>query len=188
MGDRSSTMKSIIAVLALVATSQAIPQSRITCEECVAAVTGFPAQIAAMSAEMEENLSQHFCHQDDPCLVPDFVNSWFPAVLDNFVGGAAQDVCITLERCNATVAVREVTCKDCESGVHDLSKWIESEEEVVKHVAFLQEGVCAGDGECAGNVADNYPDMNKHACQNFIVGEAMPVICSEFCDATTTMA
>merc|ERR1712126_52428 len=189
MSTLSSAMKSIFAVLALVATSQAIPQSRATCEECVSGVSSFPSEIAAMSGEMEEDLTGHFCHQpDDPCLVPDFVNSWFPAVLENFVGSAAQDVCINLGYCNATIAIREITCDNCEKGIHDMSRWLESEEEVVKHVAFLQEGVCAGDAECSGNVADNYPDMNKHACQNFIVDKFIPSYCSQYCDATTSMA
>ena len=51
------------------------------------------------------------------CFVLDFVNSWFPAGLDNFVTGATQDVCmlcINLGYCNDTVAVREVTCNNCE--------------------------------------------------------------------------
>merc|ERR1712227_533181 len=133
----------------------------------------------------EEDLTGHFCHQpDDPCLVPDFVNSWFPAVLENFVGAAAQDVCVNLGFCNATIAIREITCDNCEKGIHDMSRWLESEEEVVKHIAFLQEGVCAGDGECAGAVADWYPDMIKHATQNFIVPHVTPVLCEQFRNPT----
>ena len=46
-------------------------------------------------------------------------------------------------------------------------------------------GSCAGDEDCGGNVADNYPDMIKHATQNFIVPHAIPVLCEEFCDAPT---
>ena len=97
----------------------------------------------------------------DPCFITDFVNDWFPAVLDNFVGAAAQDVCTEFGACSASA--RAVTCDECETGVHSLSKWLEREDQVVEHVAFLQEGLCAGDAECGGNVAENYPDMNKHA-------------------------
>ena len=85
-------------------------------------------------------------------------------------GGAAQDVC---------------TCAECTTGLHTLSKWLESEEQVVQHVAFLQEVVCTGDGECAGAVADWYLDMIKHATHKFLILHATPVLCSQLCDVTT---
>ena len=85
-------------------------------------------------------------------------------------GGAAQDVC---------------TCAECTTGLHTLSKWLESEEQVVQHVAFLQEVVCTGDGECAGAVADWYPDMIKHSTHNFLTLPVTPVLCSQFYDVTT---
>ena len=69
--------------------------------------------------------------------------------------------------------------------VHTLSKWLESEEQVVQHVAFLQEVVCTGDGECAGAVADWYLDMIKHATHNFRIPHATPVLCSQLCDVST---
>ena len=121
---------------------------------------------------------------DDPCYITDFVYEWFPAVLDQFVGGAAQDVCTTLGACsadNSTTNGTATTCDEGSNGLHDLSKWLESEEQVVEHVRFLQEGLCAGDGDCVDIVAENYPDMNKHATQNFIVPDAIPVLCDGFC-------
>eukprot|EP00091_Calanus_sinicus_P023646 TRINITY_DN809_c0_g1_i3.p1 TRINITY_DN809_c0_g1~~TRINITY_DN809_c0_g1_i3.p1 ORF type:complete len:130 (-),score=46.71 TRINITY_DN809_c0_g1_i3:131-520(-) len=117
-------------------------------------------------------------------LYTEFVNDWFPAVLDEFVAAAAADVCTTLGACSQA-AVREVTCQDCQTGVHDLSKWLEMEDQVVQHVRFLQEGVCAGDDECVGAVADWYPDMNKHTNQNFIVHQD-GVLCADQCEAPTT--
>ena len=68
--------------------------------------------------------------------------------------------------------------------MHELSKWLEMEDQVVQHVSFLQEGLCAGDADCLGAVADWYPDMNKHTTQNFIVPHATPVLCADLCDAT----
>ena len=150
-------------------------------------MTNLPAEISAMRDDLENDMSHHYCHKpDDPCYIQDFVNNWFPAVLDNFVGGAAQDVCTNLGACaGGNVTLREVTCAECTTGLHALSKWLESEEQVVQHVAFLQEGVCTGCGECAGAVADWYPDMIKHATQNFLTPHATPVLCSQFCDVTT---
>ena len=44
---------------------------------------------------------------------------------------------------------------------------------------MLQERICSGVSECSGNVADNYPDMNKHACRNFILEATTPAICAQ---------
>jgi len=45
---------------------------------------------------------------------------------------------------------------------------------------MLQERICAGVSECSGNVADdNYPDMNKHACRNFLLEATTPAICAQ---------
>merc|ERR1712227_842377 len=124
-------MKFLVAVFAVVATTQAYPGSRATCEECVTGMTNLPAKLFAMRDDLENDMSHHYCHKpDDPCYIQDFVNDWFPAVLDNFVGGAAQDVCSNLG-----------ACAECTTGLHALSKWLESEEQVVQHVAFLPEGV-----------------------------------------------
>ena len=165
---------------------QAYPESRATCEECTQGLQAFPGAIGDLSDVMEEDLSHHYCHKpDDPCYITEFVNDWFPAVLDNFVAGQAADVCAEFGACSQA-AVREVTCEECETGVHSLSKWLEREDQVVQHVAFLQEGLCAGDADCQGGVADWYPDMNKHATQNFIVPHAIPVLCADLCTETTS--
>ena len=71
---------------------QAFPgSSRATCEECVAGLTNLPGDIANLSDVLETDMSHHYCHKPgDPCYIQQFVYDWFPAVLDQFVGGAAQ--------------------------------------------------------------------------------------------------
>ena len=51
---------------------------------------------------------------DDPCYITDFVYEWFPAVLDQFVGGAAQDVCTTLGACSADNSTTNGTATTCD--------------------------------------------------------------------------
>ena len=119
---------------------------------------------------------------DEACFVDSFIQDWLPAVLPEFVSGQAEAVCQNLGLCSA----REVSCQECSSTVHSLAKWLESEEQVVLQVTFLQEGVCAGDAVCGGDVEENYPDMMKHTAQNFIVAVATDTLCITFCEEPTT--
>ena len=121
----------------------------------------------------------------DACFVDAFILDWLPAVLAEFVSGQADAVCQNLGICSA---VKEVSCADCSTTVHNLAKWLESEEQVVLQVAFLQEGGCAGEEQCSSDVEENYPDMIKHTSQNFIVAVATDTLCSTFCAEPTTTA
>ena len=112
-----------------------------------------------------------------------FLNDWLPAVLNEFVAGQAEAVCTNLGVCGV---IRDVTCEECLTTLHNLAKWLESEEQLVQHVAFLQEGGCGGDEQCGNDVAENYPDMMKHTAQNFIVAFADDVLCFNFCNFTFT--
>ena len=118
------TMKYIFAVLALAATSHAIE-----CEECVDGMGMFPDALLGWGDALNETLYNKYCHQpDDPCFIDQFVGDWLPPVLNEFVAGQAETVCTNLGICSA--GVREVSCDDCTSTLHNLAKWLESEEQV----------------------------------------------------------
>ena len=130
-----------------------------------------------LSVDMKADMYLIIFCQGEACFVDAFILDWLPAILAEFVSGQADAVCQNLGICSA---VREVTCAECSSTVHNLAKWLESEEQVVLQVAFLQDGVCAEDAACGGDVEDNYPDMMKHTAQNFIVAVATDTLCSTF--------
>merc|ERR1712012_231477 len=180
MGRREK-MKILIAFLSLAACSKALE-----CEECIEGMGLYPDAILSLGDALNETLYTKYCHQpDDPCYIDQFINDWLPPVLTEFVAGQGETVCSNLGLCGV---IRSVTCEECLNTLHALARWLESEEQIVLHVAFLQAGLCAGDEECGSRVADNYPDLMKHTAQNFIVAFADDVLCFNFCQTTPTEA
>jgi len=177
--SHTGRMKYFWALLALAATSQAIE-----CEECVSGMGMFPDALLGLSDQLNETL-HHFgnCHPGAPCLIDDFIIDWLPAVLNEFVAGQAEAVCTNLGICSAP---KEVSCHDCTKTLHNLANWLDSEEQMIEHVAFLQEGQCAGDDECAGNVEEYYSHYMRETCQNFIVAQATEQLCAPFCETPET--
>merc|ERR1712062_802532 len=199
-------MKLVALVFCLASLTQAAPEPRIACEECMAEMHVLGRIVKMSAAEIEEYLKANYCptldeeHQGmcEQNLADNYV-SMLQMIVNHFFVDGAGHICLAWGVCQprqlSAVATSgsgaderrlPFTCPECLEGMELVGAYMGDPLWISEYTVYLEQNFCVGhnDHHCIDMVQRHFPPMHQMTMEKFFVPQEICDIYYPACGGT----